>query len=81
MDLTCAYGLLTRNKLAMYFFNSGGQSTGKYRFETELYGLTTMPAEFQIVMDSILSEFPQARPFIVDILVVIKGSEIEHTSV
>ena len=38
-----------------------------------------MPAEFQRVMDTILSEFPQAHAFI-DILVVTKGTEIEHIS-
>ena len=39
-----------------------------------------MPAEFQRVMDSILSEFPQAYAFIDDILITTKGSEIEHIS-
>ena len=39
-----------------------------------------MPAEFQRVMDTILSEFPQAHAFIDDILVVTKGTEIEHIS-
>ena len=37
-----------------------------------------MPAEFQRVMDTILSEFPQAHAFIDDILVITKGKEIEH---
>ena len=60
------------------FYGSTGRSTGTYRFKTEFYGLTTMPAEFQRVMDSILSEYPQAHAFIDDILVVTKGSEIEH---
>ena len=39
-----------------------------------------MPAEFQRTMDSILSELPQAHAFIDDLLVVTKGSEIEHIS-
>ena len=39
-----------------------------------------MPAEFQRVMDTIFSEFPQAHAFIDDILVVTKGTEIEHIS-
>ena len=39
-----------------------------------------MPAEFQRVMDSILSEYPQAHAFIDDILVVTKDSEIERIS-
>ena len=39
-----------------------------------------MPAEFRRVMDTILSEFPQALALIDDILAVIKGTEIEHIS-
>ena len=64
----------------MQFFNSGAKSTKRYRFWTWFYGLTTMPAEFQRVMDAILSEFPQAHAFIVDILVVTKVTEIENIS-
>ena len=37
-----------------------------------------MPAEFQRLMDAILSEFPCAHAFIDDILVISKGSKIEH---
>ena len=37
-----------------------------------------MPAEFQRVMDAILSEFPCAHAFIDNILVVSKCSKIEH---
>ena len=37
-----------------------------------------MPAEFQRVMDCIPSEFPQAHAFIHHILVVTKGTEIDH---
>ena len=39
-----------------------------------------MPAEFQRVMDSILSVFPQAHAFIDDILITTKASENEHIS-
>ena len=46
-----------------------------------MYGLTTMPAEFQRVVFAILSEFPpQADAFLDDVLIVKKGSKIEHTS-
>ena len=58
----------------------GGKSTGTYCFQTGFYGLTTMPAEFQEVMDTIFSEFPQAHALIDDILVVTKSTEIEHIS-
>ena len=37
-----------------------------------------MPAEFQRAMDCILSDFPQVHAFIDDILVVTKGTEIDH---
>ena len=51
---------------------------GTYRFKTGFYGLTTMPAEFQRAMDGILAEYPQAHAFIDDILVVTKGTAIDH---
>ena len=56
---------------------AGGKSTGTYWFNTGFYALTTMPAEFQRVMDSILSEFPKGQAFINDNLVLSKGTEIE----
>ena len=37
-----------------------------------------MPAEFQRAMDCILAEYPQAHAFIDDILVVTKGTAIDH---
>ena len=39
-----------------------------------------MPADFQRLMDYVLLEYTQAHAFIDDILVVTKGSEIEHIS-
>ena len=74
MDLTYAYGQLPLSQDTCV----GGRSTGTYKFKTGFYGLTTMPAELQRVMDSILLEYPQAHAFIDDILVVTLGSEIEH---
>ena len=40
--------------------------------------MTTMPAEFQRVMNAILFEFPYAHAFIDHILVLSKGTKIEH---
>ena len=83
MDLTYAYGQITlgpKTNVQCNFSLVGGKSTGTYRFRTGFYCLTTMPVEFQRVMDTILSEFPQAHAFIDDILVVTKGIEIEHIS-
>ena len=83
MDLTYAYGQLplrADTSVQCNFSLIGGKLTGTYRFKTSFYGLTTLPSEFQRTMDSILSEFPQAHAFIDDILVVSKGSEIDHIS-
>ena len=83
MDLTYAYGQLPlspETSVQCSFLLVGGKSTGTYRFQTGFYGLTTMPAEFQRVMDTIFSEFPHAHAFIDDNLVVTKGTEIEHIS-
>ena len=81
MDLTYTYGQLPLNAETSVQFNFcfiGGRSTGTYRFKTGFYGLTTMPAEFQRAMDCILAEYPQAHAFIDDILVVTKGTAIDH---
>ena len=81
MDLTYAYGQLSLSENTCKhckFSLVGGRSTGTYRFKTGFYGLTTMPAEFQRVMDAILSEFPFAHAFIDDISVLSKGTKIEH---
>ena len=60
MDLTYAYGQLPlspETSVQCNFSLVGGKSTGTYCFQTRFYGLTTMPAEFQRVMDTILLEF------------------------
>ena len=76
---TISYQLVQRPAFNVIFFSwGGGESTGTYRFSTGFYGLTTMPAKFQRVMNTILSETLQAHAFIDDILVVTKGTEIEH---
>ena len=83
MELTYANGQLPLNEETIVHCNFslvGGRSTGTYRFCTGFYGLTSMPAEFQRVMDSILNEFPQANAFIDDTLVTTKGIEVEHIS-
>ena len=83
MDPTYAYGklpLIPKTSVQGNLLLVGGKSTGAHRFKTGFFGVPTMPAEFQRVMDAILSEFPQAHGFIDEILVVTKGSEIEHIS-
>ena len=62
MDLTYAYGQLSLSEETSVHCNFslvGGRSTGTYRFRTGFYGLTSMPAELQRVMDSILNKFQQ----------------------
>ena len=54
--------------------------TRTYRFKNGFFGLTSMPAEFQKVIDTLLKEFPEANAFIDDILVVSKGTKIEHNA-
>ena len=49
------------------FSLDGGKLTGTYRFKNRFYGLISMPAEFQKVIDNLLKEFPQANAFIDDI--------------
>ena len=81
MDLTYAYGQLPLKENTNKHCNFslvGSRSIGTYRFKTGFYGLTTMPAEFQRVMDTILSEFPYAHAFVDDILVLSKGTKIDH---
>ena len=81
MDLTYAYGQLTLNENTSQHCNFslvGGRSTGTYQFKTESCGLKTMQAEFQRVRDAILSKFPCPHAFIDGILIISKGSKIEH---
>ena len=52
-----------------------GKIDGTYRLKNWFYGLNSMPAEFQKVIDTLLKEFPQANAFINDMLVVSKKTE------
>ena len=81
MDFIYAYGQVSLEKETSEqcsFSLIGGKSTGTYRFKNGFYGLTSMPAEFQKVIDNLLKEFPQANAFIDDILIASKGIKIEH---
>ena len=81
LDFTYAYGQVSLEKETSKQCNFsliGGKSTGTYRFKNGFYGLTSMPAEFQKVIDNLLKEFPQAKAFIDDILIASKGTKIEH---
>ena len=67
MDLTYACGQLPLSldtRVQCNFSLIWGKSTGTFRLKTSFYGLATMQAEFQRVMDSIFSEFLHAHAFI-----------------
>ena len=79
MYLTYAYGQLPWSKETSkhcYFYMVWGKSTGTDWFKIGFYGLTTMPAEFQRVMNSIITDFLNGHAFINDII-VLKSTEIE----
>ena len=83
MDLTYEFGQLPLNpetSVQCNFSLVEGRSTETYRLKTGFCGLTSKTAEFERVMNSILSELPRAHIFIDDILITTKGSEIEHIS-
>ena len=75
LDFTYAYGqvaLEQKTSEQCNFSLVGGKSTETYRFKNGFYGLTSMPAEFQKVIDNLIKEFPQANAFIDDILIASK---------
>ena len=54
IDLRYAHSQLPLDKDTAKYYNFniiGGQATGTYRFNTGLYGLTDMPADFQKAVD------------------------------
>ena len=64
--LDLAYGQLPLNESTSQHYNFslvGGRSTGTYRFKTGFCGLTSLPAEFQRVMDAILGISMCARVY------------------
>ena len=56
----------------------GGQTTSTYAFRTGHYGLTTMPPEFQKIMDRILHNTKNSFSFTDDIQIVTKGTKEDH---
>ena len=56
----------------------GGKATGIYRFVTGFYGLTTMPTEFQRIIDLTLAGITNTFAFIDDILTVTHGTEEDY---
>ena len=82
-DLKYAYSQLNLDaKTANHcnFSIISGDMTGIYRFQTGLYVLTDMPADFQKAMDYTLIGLQNTYCFLDDILIVSKGSLNEHKS-
>ena len=79
LDLTYAYGQVEQDTAKHCNFQVvGGEATGVYRFVTGFYGLTTMPTEFQRIMDLTLTGISNTFAFIDEILIVTHGTEEEH---
>ena len=56
----------------------GGNATETYQFQTGIYGLTDMPAEFQKAVDLTLTNCTNTYAYLDDILVVTKGNKELH---
>ena len=81
LDMTYAYGQVELSEETSRHCNFqiiGGKATGIYRFVTGFYGLTTIPTEFQRIMDLTLAGITNTFAFIDDILIVTHGTEEEH---
>ena len=81
LDMTYAYlqvELSIETSQHCYFQIIGGKEIGIYRFVTGFYGLTTMPTDFQRIMDLTVAGITNKFAFIDDILIVTHGTENEH---
>ena len=80
LDLTYAYrqvALEAKTSEQCNLSLVGVKSTGTYRFKNGFYGLTTLTAELQKVMDTLIKNFLPAHAFVDDILIVSKVTKIE----
>ena len=68
------------NQPTMYLLLVGENYTVTYRFKNGFYGLTTITAEVQKVMDTLTKEFLQEHSIIDEKLVVSKDTLLEHTA-
>ena len=81
MDLKYAFSQIPLdNSISKHcnFSILGGKTTGPYRFLNSFYGLTDMPATFQKTIDKILEGISSKFAFLDDVLVITKGSILEH---
>ena len=78
LDMTYAYGQVKLSEETAGHCNFqivGGEATGIYTFITGFYGLTTIPTEFQRIIDLTLAGITNTVVFIDDILIVTHGTE------
>ena len=81
LDLLYAYGqTIVQSETAKHynFQTLGGQTTGTYTFSTGYHGLTTMPLEFQKILDKTLHNTKNTFSFIDDNLIVTKNTKVDH---
>ena len=84
LDMTYAYGQVELSEETSRHCNFqiiGGKATGINRFVTGFYGLTTMPTEFQRIMDLTLAGITNTFVFIDDILIVTHGTEDDEIAI
>ena len=62
----------------MYFSVIDGQTTGTYQFQTEIYGFTDMPADFQKAIDPTLNNEKDTFAFLDDTLIIFHGTKDQH---
>ena len=81
LDLRYAYSQISLDKPARKQCNFsliGGNATGTYQFQTEFYGLTDLPAEFQKAIDITLTNCSNTYAYLDDIVIVTKMSVDIH---
>ena len=82
IDLRYAYSQLNLDdttKTQCNFSILGGQATGTYQFQTELYGLSDMPAEFQKAIDLTWNNEKDTFAFLDDHnLIISHGRKEQH---
>ena len=81
LDLRYAYSQIPLDQPTCELCNFsliGSNATGTYQFQTGVYSLTDMPAEFQKTIDLNLTNCTNSYAYLDDILIVTKGSTELH---
>ena len=81
LDLRYAYSQIPLDKKTTEQCNFsliGGNAAGTYQFQTEFYGLTDMPAEFQKATNLTKINCKNTYAYLDDIFIIKKGSIDKH---